>query len=328
MKKLFEDKKSSRRSFGEFFERRGFYFILILCVLIVGATAIYITSQNVNMPEEDYGADKFLPDEYSNIPEDDLSDGGLSYDGDTGVIGEEGDQAGPLTVPDEKAGLAGEGDGDAVAAGAGTGALVDQGAANNASGTGANASGINNSGAGAGTGTVAVNTGGSSGTSAVTPAKGTKTGTPAGSTKKDITATPTLQKFIFPVYGEYSFEYAVNKLVYSKTLEEWRTHSGVDIASDRGTPVKVVADGVVSEIKNDPRYGILVIITHTTSVSSVYANLAGDDMVVPNQKVKQGDIIGSVGNTAAFESAEKPHLHFEVLKNGEPVNPLDYLPSK
>jgi len=49
-----------------------------------------------------------------------------------------------------------------------------------------------------------------------------------------------------------TFEYAMDRLVYSKTLDEWRAHSGVDLRADRGTPVKVVADGVVTEVKTIP----------------------------------------------------------------------------
>lgn len=90
--------------------------------------------------------------------------------------------------------------------------------------------------------------------------------------------------------------------------------------------VKAVADGVISEIKNDPRYGVVVIIDHKNGIKTVYSNLASDDMVTSNQKVKQGDVIGIVGNTALFESAEQPHLHFEVLMDNEPVDPLAYLP--
>lgn len=134
------------------------------------------------------------------------------------------------------------------------------------------------------------------------------------------------QSFVMPVTGEVTFEYAKDKLVYSKTLEEWRTHEGLDLAADRGTPVKATADGVVSEIKNDPRFGIIVIVDHKNGLKSVYSNLAADDMVTVNQKIKQGDIIGSVGNTASFESAEQSHLHFEVLKDNVNVDPVSYLP--
>lgn len=152
--------------------------------------------------------------------------------------------------------------------------------------------------------------------------------TPAKTTAPKTTSTNTAakQNFVMPVSGEVTFEYAKDKLAYSKTLEEWRTHEGVDLAADRGTPVKATADGVVSEIKDDPRFGITVIIDHNNGLKSVYSNLASEDMVTVNQKIKQGDIIGSVGNSAAFESAEQSHLHFEVLKDNVNVDPTSYLP--
>lgn len=133
-------------------------------------------------------------------------------------------------------------------------------------------------------------------------------------------------KFIMPVHGEIILEFAVDKLIYSKTLNEWRAHTGIGISSERGTPVKVVADGVVTSTKNDPRLGITIIVEHSKDLKTVYANLASDDMVTPNQKVKQGEVIGCVGDTAAFKSADPSHLHFEVLKDNQPVNPVEYLP--
>lgn len=154
------------------------------------------------------------------------------------------------------------------------------------------------------------------------PAKGTapKTTTPKS------TVPVKQQSFQMPVTGDISLEYAKDKLVYSKTLEEWRAHAGVDIASDRGTPVKAVADGVISDIRNDSYYGITIVVDHGQGLQTLYRNLASDETVSVNQKVKQGEVIGSIGNTAADESAEQPHLHFEVLKNNASVDPLAYLP--
>ena len=165
----------------------------------------------------------------------------------------------------------------------------------------------------------------------VTPApakpKVVKPVTKAATTKK-AAATATKIEFEMPVIGAVTFDYAVEKLAYSKTLEEWRAHEGIDLAADRGATVKAAADGVVSEVKTDPRFGIIVILEHSNGLKTLYANLASDDMVSPNQKVKKGDIIGSVGDTAAFEAAEQSHLHFEVLKNNENVNPASYIPVK
>ncbi len=148
------------------------------------------------------------------------------------------------------------------------------------------------------------------------------------STTKKAASTPAKVEFAMPVSGDITFDYAVEKLAYSKTLEEWRAHEGVDIAGDLGATVKAAADGVVSEVKNDPRYGIIVILEHSNGLKTLYANLASDDMVAPNQKIKKGDIIGSIGNTASFEAAEQSHLHFEVLKDNENVNPASYIPVK
>lgn len=134
------------------------------------------------------------------------------------------------------------------------------------------------------------------------------------------------QSFTMPVIGNISLEYAKDKLVYSKTLEEWRAHSGVDIASDRGTPVKAVADGVICDVRNDLYYGITVVIDHGNDLKSLYRNLASDETVTVNQKVKQGEVIGSIGNTAMDESSEQPHLHFEVLKKDVTMDPMAYLP--
>jgi len=139
------------------------------------------------------------------------------------------------------------------------------------------------------------------------------------------TAAPVDENFALPVFGSISLDFAMDKLLYSKTLDEWRTHSGIDIEAPVGTPVKAVADGVVSAIKEDPRYGILVILDHGNGLKTIYANLADGNMVVPNQKVKKGDVIGSIGNTAVFEIAEPTHLHFEVLKDGKLQDPKEYL---
>lgn len=151
---------------------------------------------------------------------------------------------------------------------------------------------------------------------------------PEKTTPEKPAAPVKQQSFLMPVSGPTSLEYAMDKLVYSKTLEEWRAHPGIDIAADRGTPVKAVADGVVCDVKNDQFYGISVVIDHENGLKTLYRNLAADDTVIVNQKVKQGEIIGSVGNTAMDESSEQSHLHFEVLKDDINQDPTEYLPKK
>ncbi|MGE5614129.1 MAG: peptidoglycan DD-metalloendopeptidase family protein [Bacillota bacterium] len=150
---------------------------------------------------------------------------------------------------------------------------------------------------------------------------------PKSDPKPSKSSTPVKkQSFKMPVSGEVILEFAKDKLVYSKTLEEWRTHPGVDLAAERGTPIAAVADGVVCDVRNEKYYGISVIIDHGDGLKTLYRNLASDDTVVVNQKVRQGEIIGSIGDTAMDESSDPPHLHFEVLKDDVNVDPMAYLP--
>lgn len=132
-------------------------------------------------------------------------------------------------------------------------------------------------------------------------------------------------KFVKPVEGEISKEYAKENLVYSETLQEWTTHLGVDIKADKTTVVKAAADGKIKSIKNDPRYGLSIIIEHQNGFETLYANLLTSEFVQVGEEVKQGQSIGTVGNTATFEIADDPHLHFEILYNSEQVDPELYL---
>lgn len=132
-------------------------------------------------------------------------------------------------------------------------------------------------------------------------------------------------EFIFPVEGEVIKEFAKDNLIYSETLEEWITHTGIDIKADRTTVVKSVANGTVKSIKNDPRYGLTVTIEHDNGYTSVYSSLLTAEFVKEGEQVTQGQTIGTVGNSAVFEVAEDNHLHFELLKDGSSINPEIYL---
>ena len=131
--------------------------------------------------------------------------------------------------------------------------------------------------------------------------------------------------FIYPVEGNIFKEFNKENLVYSETLKEWTTHTGVDIEAETATVVKASAEGSIKAIKNDPRYGITVIISHVNGYETRYSNLLTAEFVKEGEDVKQGQTIGTVGNTATFEIADKPHLHFELLKNAEYLNPVLYI---
>lgn len=132
-------------------------------------------------------------------------------------------------------------------------------------------------------------------------------------------------EFIKPVEGNISREFAKDTLVYSETLKEWITHLGIDIEADKTTVVKAVEEGEVIAIKTDPRYGITVIIKHTDGFETRYANLLTSEYVTVGEKVSKGQTLGTVGNTAVFEISDNYHLHFEMLKDDEYVNPTIYI---
>ena len=135
-------------------------------------------------------------------------------------------------------------------------------------------------------------------------------------------ADPT---FIMPVEGEILRDYAKDKLVYSDTLKEWVTHLAIDIKAPKTSVVKSSAPGTVTAIKNDPRFGLSVVIQHTNGYSTIYSNLLTAEFITVGEEVNQGETIGTVGNTAAFEILDEPHLHFEILKDGIQIDPNMYL---
>ena len=132
-------------------------------------------------------------------------------------------------------------------------------------------------------------------------------------------------KFEKPVEGEVVRDFAVDNLIYSETLQEWTTHTGIDIKAEKTTVVKAAEAGTVKTIKNDPRYGLTIIIEHANGFQTVYSNLLTSEFVVEGEKVEKGQSLGTVGNTAAFEIADEPHLHFEIIKDSVQVDPNIYL---
>ena len=141
------------------------------------------------------------------------------------------------------------------------------------------------------------------------------------STENQENETKKELSFEKPVEGEIVREYAKDSLIYSETLQEWTTHTGIDIKADKTTVVKAAEAGTIKSIKNDPRYGLTIVIEHDDQYQTIYSNLLTSEFVVEGEKVEKGQAIGTVGNTAVFEIADEPHLHFEIWKDSLPVDP-------
>jgi murein DD-endopeptidase MepM/ murein hydrolase activator NlpD len=98
-------------------------------------------------------------------------------------------------------------------------------------------------------------------------------------------------------------------------------HYGLDISADHGTPVKATADGTVESAEYSGNYGNAVLISHGFGIATRFGHLSRF-AVRPGQTVKRGDVIGFVGATGR---ATNTHLHYEILLNGQPINPLRLL---
>ncbi|MEY8387055.1 M23 family metallopeptidase [Oscillospiraceae bacterium 38-13] len=133
------------------------------------------------------------------------------------------------------------------------------------------------------------------------------------------------QLVVSPLKGEVLMAFSMDQLVYSPTLADWRTHDGVDISAAPGTTVLAATAGTVSSVEDDPLMGTTVVIAHEGGYETTYANLQAKPTVLPGDLVTAGQIIGAVGTTAAAESAQSPHLHFSVTRDGETVNPEEFL---
>ncbi len=133
---------------------------------------------------------------------------------------------------------------------------------------------------------------------------------------------------IIPVFGNISIDYSDTELAYSKTIDSWITHSGLDFKAEEGSPVRAALDGVVSETANDAQWGLTIVLDHGDGVYTKYSNLSTLDLVSKGQNVKKGDVISGVGKTALSEIAEEPHLHFELIRDKQNIDPKNYLPKK
>ena len=128
-----------------------------------------------------------------------------------------------------------------------------------------------------------------------------------------------------PVEGQTVIVYAVDQLCYNPTTRDWRTHNGIDIAAEAGTPVCAAADGTVYTVYEDDTMGTTVVLRHQQGYVTCYASLDADVSVAAGDTVKLGDKLGVVGTTALLEGAIGEHVHFSVTCNDEPVDPNDFL---
>jgi murein DD-endopeptidase MepM/ murein hydrolase activator NlpD len=124
---------------------------------------------------------------------------------------------------------------------------------------------------------------------------------------------------IYPTQGYISSAFSTARM--HPILDRPRPHTGIDIVAPRGTPVVASAHGRVSSVGHQGEYGLLVDIDHGYGMVTRYAHLSKATVRV-GQTVERGEQIGNVGQSGL---AVGPHLHYEVLVNGQPANPRRYI---
>jgi murein DD-endopeptidase MepM/ murein hydrolase activator NlpD len=137
--------------------------------------------------------------------------------------------------------------------------------------------------------------------------------------KKQFTEAPANVDFIWPVTGRISSIFGLRRFFNE---QERRPHSGLDIAAAEGTPIKATADGIVIDSGDFFFSGNMIYLDHGQGIISLYAHLS-KIAVKPGDVVKQGDVIGDVGQTGRVTG---PHLHFAIIANQTLIDPIFMLP--
>lgn len=138
-------------------------------------------------------------------------------------------------------------------------------------------------------------------------------------------APPSDKKCVMPCNGEILTDFSIDALVFSQTMDDWRIHTGVDLKGDKGEDIVAIKNGTVQDVYYDEMMGYTVTIKHIDGAISVYSNLENNIPVSSGDKVLSGDVIGKIGTSAIFEGEDEPHLHFEVIKDENHINPIEYI---
>ena len=147
--------------------------------------------------------------------------------------------------------------------------------------------------------------------------------TPSPTAAPTATPAPTQVDLSFPVGQKVLKRFSDGTPVFSDTMQDWRVHNGVDFEAASGESVKSMGTGTVTDVLEDSLLGHVVVITHG-DVEAWYCGLGEKVLVEKGAKVEAGKEIGTVGECPS-ESAEAEHLHLEIKKDGEWIDPLSRL---
>lgn len=128
----------------------------------------------------------------------------------------------------------------------------------------------------------------------------------------------------WPLQGEVLMEYSMDKTVYFPTLQQYKYNPGILVQGEEGTMVYAGADGVVSKIEQSDELGLTVTIDLGNSYAITYGQLKALN-VEEGSGVSDGSLLGLVAAPTKYYSIEGDHVYMELTKEGQPIDPLDYL---
>jgi len=151
--------------------------------------------------------------------------------------------------------------------------------------------------------------------------------TPPDTDDTPVVAPIEAMEFTNPVDGRVTKKHDLLTPVFSLTMSDYRVHRGIDVEATLGSAVKACAAGVVKAVGNDAFMGLTVVIDHGDGILSTYSNLDPTvaEGIYPGAKVELGQTVGCIGESAAIEIADEPHLHFEITVDSKMIDPLEVL---
>lgn len=149
--------------------------------------------------------------------------------------------------------------------------------------------------------------------------------TPTENPNQDVETDVKPVVFSLPVNSPSVIKwYSDSELMYNETLKQWESHMAIDMTSEN-LEVCSVLDGVVTDVTTSYENGTIITITHENGFVSKYASLAEETDVTISDEVKSGEKIGTMSQSASNELLSGNHLHFELYKDGQKVDPANYL---
>ena len=131
-------------------------------------------------------------------------------------------------------------------------------------------------------------------------------------------------KLMWPVSGDVILNYSMDKSIYFATLNQYKYHPAIVISAEPGTEVWCAAQGKVTQIKVDEETGTTLSMDLGSGYEAVYGQLK-ELAVKEGDMVNAGALLGYVSEPTKYYTLEGSNLYFQLLRDGEPVNPMNYL---